>query len=142
MHDPVQAVKLDEQGMARFFGELEARIMDAVWSLEAATVHDICRHLGGDCNYKTIMTVANRLVCKEVLARRRQGRAFVYWPVLSRQELLEWVSRQAVVGLVNDFGAAAIAGVLSAVDELAPDHLRALQRLAAERLERATETPA
>lgn len=132
---PVQAVKLDECGLARLFGELEARIMEAVWSLEEATVHDICHHLGENCNYKTIMTVANRLVDKRVLERRRQGRAYVYASVAPRDQFLEDVSRQTVAGLVNDFGAAAIAGFVEAVDEIEPDHLAALRRLIEAKLE-------
>lgn len=131
---PVQAVKLDECGLARLFGELEARIMEAVWSLGEATVHNICRHLGDDCNYKTIMTVANRLVDKGALQRCRRGRAFVYTSVLPRDQFLENVSRQAVVALVKDFGAAAIAGFVDAVDEIAPEQLAAFRQLIEEKI--------
>ena len=85
-NNPVQAVKLDESGLVRLFGELEARIMEAVWALEEATVHDICHHLGENCNYKTVMTVTNRLVDKGALERRRQGRAFLYTPIAPREK--------------------------------------------------------
>jgi predicted transcriptional regulator len=128
-HVPVQAIKLDESGLARLFGELEARIMEAVWSLDEATVHDVCRHLGENCNYKTIMTVANRLVEKGALERCRQGRAFVYTSVAPREQFLENVSRQTVSGLMNDFGTAAIAGIVGAVDEIAPEQLATLRQL-------------
>jgi len=39
------------------FGELEARIMEAVWALGEPTVQDVCDRLGGDYHYKTVMTV-------------------------------------------------------------------------------------
>jgi predicted transcriptional regulator len=68
-------------------------------------------------------------VDKGALERRRQGRAFVYTTVAPRDEFLESVSRQMVLGLMNDFGAAAIAGFVEAVDQIAPDHLEALRRL-------------
>lgn len=126
-HTPIRAVKLDEHGLARLFGELEARIMDVIWSLDEATVHDICRHLEADCNYKTIMTVTNRLVSKGMLTRQRCGRALVYNPVARREEFLEGVSRRTVAGLVSDFGAPAIAGFVDAVDEIAPDQLEILR---------------
>lgn len=132
---PVQAVKLDESGIARFFGELEARIMEAVWSLDQPTVHDICRHLGADCNYKTIMTVANRLVEKGLLDRRRQGRAFAYSSVFRRDAFLETVSRETVAGLMNDFGAPAFAGFVDAVGEIEPQQLKALRQLIDEKIE-------
>jgi predicted transcriptional regulator len=131
---PIQAVKLDECGLARLFGELEARIMDAVWSLEAATVHDLCAHLGSDCNYKTIMTVANRLVRKGALRRHRQGRAYVYEPVVCRDALLEGVACQIIVGLVDDFGTPVMAGLAQALHHVAPAELQKLQRLIGERL--------
>ena len=131
---PIQAVKLDECGLARLFGELEARIMDAVWSLEAATVHDLCAYLGSDCNYKTIMTVANRLVQKGALRRHRQGRAYVYEPAVFRDALLEGVARQIIVGLVDDFGAPAMAGLAQALQRVPPAELHRLQRLIRERL--------
>lgn len=125
---PVHAIKLDERGLARLFGELEARIMEAIWSLDRATVHDICRHLGKDCNYKTIMTVANRLVNKGALERRRCGRAFVYNSVAPRDLFLENVSRETAAALMEDFGAPAIAGLMDAVSEMAPEHIETLRK--------------
>jgi predicted transcriptional regulator len=133
-HSPVQAVKLDECGLARLFGELEARIMEAVWTLEEATVHDICRHLGENCHYKTVLTVANRLVDKGALERRRQGRAYLYAPVASRDEFLVCVSRQTMAGLISDFGAAAIVGFVEAVDQIAPEQLASLRQLIDEKI--------
>lgn len=131
---PVQAVKLDEDGLARLFGELEARIMETVWSLGEASIHDICRHLGKNCHYKTIMTVANRLVEKGALLRRRQGRAFVYSSVRRRDEFLESVSKQTLTSLMNDFGAPAFAGFVDAVGERGPAQLVALRRLIDEKM--------
>jgi predicted transcriptional regulator len=131
---PVQAVKLDETGLARLFGELEARIMEAVWLLEEATVREMCQHLGENCNYKTIMTVANRLVEKQVLVRRRQGRAFVYTSIVPREQFLETVSRQTIAALMTDFGSAAIAGFVDAVDEVDPEQLAALYQLIVEKM--------
>jgi predicted transcriptional regulator len=125
---PVHAVKLDERGLARLFGGLEAEIMEAVWLLDEATVHDLCHQFGGDCNYKTIMTVANRLVSKGALDRRRCGRAYVYTPAVPRDEFLTDVSRETVAGLLKDFGAPAIRGFLDALTELTPEQAETLRR--------------
>ena len=75
------------------FGELEAKVMDAVWSLDEPTVQTVCDFLGPGHNYKTVMTVLNRLVEKGALTRQRQSRAFIYrhgskprgisWPCLA-----------------------------------------------------------
>ena len=125
---PVHAVKLDGRGLARLFGDLEAEIMETVWLLDEATVHDLCHEFGGDCNYKTIMTVANRLVDKGALERRRCGRAYVYTPVVPRDEFLTNVSRETVAGLLRDFGAPAICGFIDALADLTPENMETLRQ--------------
>lgn len=128
MRRVIQSFKLDQRGLARVFGELEARIMEAVWELGAATVQDVCDRLGPDQNYKTIMTVMNRLVEKNILLRRRDSRAFIYEAAASRQAFEQDVSRHVVEGLLQDFGPAAIAQFLAVMDA-SPESLAALRRL-------------
>lgn len=125
----IQAFKLDQRGLARVFGELEAQIMDAVWELDEPTVGDVCDFLGDDHNYKTVMTVMNRLVDKQILSRRRMGRAYSYAPCDSRDDFLARVSRNVVEGLLQDFGDLAIAQFVSAVDRVDPAQLAELQEL-------------
>lgn len=98
---PIQSFKLDEEGLAHIFGELEAQLMEAVWVLDEPSVHEVIDHLGGDLNYKTVMTVLNRLVEKEVLKRRKRGRAFLYTATASRKELLAGVFDKVVRGMFN-----------------------------------------
>lgn len=129
----VQNFKLDQRGMARVFGELEAQIMEAVWTLGEATVQDVVDHLEGDYNYKTIMTVMNRLVDKRVLTRRRESRAFLYTARESRNEFLRRVSRRIVEGLIQDFGEVALAQFVGAVDDVDPRQLEALEKMIRER---------
>lgn len=131
----VQAFKLDQRGLARVFGELEAQIMDAVWRLEEPTVGDVCDYLGEDHNYKTVMTVMNRLVDKQILSRRRVGRAYSYAPCDSRDDFLARVSRNVVEGLLQDFGDLAIAQFVSAVDQIDPAQLAELQQLIEARMD-------
>lgn len=127
--------KLNEKGLARFFGTLEARVMDAVWTLERATVQNVCDHIGGRPNYKTIMTVMNRLAEKGFLERERVSHAFVYRPRQSREAFLQSVSRDVVAGLVRDFGEVAIAQFVNVMDELDPKSLKKLRALIAKRAE-------
>ncbi|MCW5882569.1 MAG: BlaI/MecI/CopY family transcriptional regulator [Anaerolineae bacterium] len=128
MRQGIQSFKLDQRGLARVFGELEARIMDTVWEIGPATVQDVCDRLGPEQNYKTVMTVMNRLVEKHFLLRERDTRAFVYSAAASRDAFVQDVSRHVVEGLVQDFGPAAIAQFLAVMDA-SPDTLAALRRL-------------
>lgn len=125
----IQAFKLDQRGLARVFGELEAQIMDAVWKIGEPTVGDVCDFLGEDYNYKTVMTVMNRLVDKRILSRHRVGRAYSYAPCESRDAFLAQVSLNVVEGLLEDFGDLAIAQFVSAVDRIDPAQLAELQEL-------------
>lgn len=121
----ITALRLNQKGLARLFGELEAKIMNAIWSMEAPTVQDVVDRLGKRANYKTIMTVMNRLVDKGFLKRRKVSRAFVYAPKYTREELLERLSRQVLDGLIADFGPTVLAQFVDAVEET--DHARLVE---------------
>lgn len=127
---PVQSFKLDEQGLAHIFGELEARLVQAVWNLEQASVQQIIDHLGGDLNYKTAMTVLNRLVEKGVLNRHKSGRAFIYTAAASREDFLAGVFDRVVRGMLgNDFRRIALAQMVNTAQEVDPAILDELSRL-------------
>lgn len=129
----VHSFRLHEEGLARVFGELEAQVMDAIWSLDEPTVQAVCDHLGPGHNYKTVMTVLNRLVDKGTLTRQRQSRAFVYHPHQSREAFLRRVSRAVMGGLVRDFGSLAVAQFVETLQEVDPDQLAELERLVREK---------
>ena len=70
-------------------GELEAAVMDVVWDrggwLTPGDVHEALaatRPLA----YTTVMTILVRLWRKERLRRQRDGRAYAYQAVLTREE--------------------------------------------------------
>lgn len=70
-------------------GPLEWRVLDALWLRAApASVRDLAPGFP-ESAYTTVMTTADRLYQKGLLAREKRGRQFVYWPVRSRGE---WTS--------------------------------------------------
>lgn len=130
---PIQSFRLHQEGLARVFGELEAKVMEAAWKLEEPTVQDVCDHLGPNANYKTVMTVLNRLVEKRALTRQRVSRAFIYRPSQSRDAFLSRVSRDIMDGLLRDFGSLAVAQFVETLDKIDPEQLAELERLVQER---------
>ncbi|MDX5961866.1 BlaI/MecI/CopY family transcriptional regulator [Rhodococcus opacus] len=74
----------------RGFGELEAVVMDRLWSREgtATTVREIFDELAEhrEIAYTTVMSTMDNLQRKGWLARERTGKAFRYWPTLTREE--------------------------------------------------------
>lgn len=125
-----QTYKLDSAGLARLFGDLEARIMDVLWGLGGGTVPDVMAALDGGAQYTTIQTVMNRLADKRVLTRAllAPGGAYLYRPTEPRDAFVIRVSRRLVGSLLSEFGDAALVGLVDAVDDLAPEQLAALEQ--------------
>jgi predicted transcriptional regulator len=138
---PIQSFKLAEEGLTHIFGELEAKLMEAVWALEQASVQDVIDHLGGDLNYKTTMTVLNRLTEKGVLNRHKAGRAFIYTATASKQDLLAGVFDQMVRGMFKaDFRSIALAQLIETVEAIDPQLLDDIGHLIEQRKQHAQET--
>jgi predicted transcriptional regulator len=73
--------------LGAFFGSLELRVLDALWRRgDAATVRDLQRDFPRTA-YTTLMTTLDRLHRKGVLERTKSGRAFLYQPRCSREDL-------------------------------------------------------
>ncbi len=138
---PIQSFKLEEEGLTHIFGELEARLMEAVWALTEPNVQQVINHLGDNLNYKTTMTVMNRLVEKGMLKRRKVGRAFVYRATISRDALLAGVFDKMVRGMFgSDFRQIALAQIVETADELDTQLLDDLTRLIEARKQKNVDT--
>lgn len=122
----IRRFDLDAKGLARVLGELEARILEVVWSLERATVKDVTDALGPNAHVKTIMTVMNRMVEKELLRRERHGRAFWYEPITDRETFMAGVTSRVLAGLLADFPQPTLAHFVESAD---PEQLAALEAL-------------
>jgi len=62
--------------------------MDVLWTLGQGTVQDVCSNLGRELAYTTVMTTLNLLASrKKVLSRVKEGRAYIYKPTVSREEV-------------------------------------------------------
>jgi predicted transcriptional regulator len=72
----------------RGLGPLETRLLEVLWAQASpGTVRHVQLALP-ELAYTTIMTTLDRMYRKGVLLRRKDGRAFVYEPRCSRDELL------------------------------------------------------
>ncbi|MBW0103825.1 BlaI/MecI/CopY family transcriptional regulator [Pseudonocardia sp. KRD-291] len=71
-------------------GELEATVMDVLWrSVDPCRVRDVRAELapGRPLAYTTVMTVLDNLHRKGWVRRELDGRAYLYRPVASREEV-------------------------------------------------------
>jgi len=114
--------------------ELESEIMEEMWGRGEATVRDVLKALnarGGKVRaYTTLLTVMTRLDAKGLLVRRRAGRLDVYAPALTRDEYFHTRAEAEVAALVEDFGDLALAHFARHIQQLDPQRLETLRRLA------------
>lgn len=108
--------------------------MDVVWARPGASVRDVRSALGGAPAYTTVMTTLDRLFKKGLLARRRDGRGFVYSAEVSRSDLSRRVAGALVSALLGGQAASrpilsAIVDAVSEADEATLDELERLVRL-------------
>ncbi len=79
-HEP-ETTGADARGR---LGPLERRVLETLWDRPGrASVRDLSPSFA-TIAYTTIMTTLDRLHRKGLLDRAKKGRAFVYWPRLSR----------------------------------------------------------
>ena len=114
--------------------ELESEIMEEMWGRGEATVRDVLKALnarGGKVRaYTTLLTVMTRLDAKGLLVRRRAGRLDVYAPALTRDDYFHTRAEAEVAALVEDFGDLALAHFARHIQQLDPQRLETLRRLA------------
>lgn len=130
-------VRLAASGLAKVLGDLETRVMHAVWAIgrpaPARAVHEhVTRE--HDVALLTVITVLNKLVEKELLVRLKQDDLLHYSSRWTEDEFMSYALRHMVEGVLS-FGPQSVAA--SFVDVLAerdPDQLRELEELIRRRL--------
>jgi predicted transcriptional regulator len=85
----------------RGFGELEAVVMDRIWNRDGTTtVREIFDELAAEREiaYTTVMSTMDNLHTKGWLTRERDGKAYRYWPALTREQHSAQLMREALDG--------------------------------------------
>lgn len=103
-------------------GELERAVMERLWSADRAmSVREVHSALGSerDLAYTTVMTVLDRLSKKSVVTRERDGRAWIYRPVQSRESMVADIMHTALADGDVDRNAA----LMAFVDRVSPQDM-------------------
>lgn len=110
-------------------GPVEAEIMDVVWDLDEASVRDVYKVLLSrrQVAYTTVMTILGNLAAKGVLVRRQRGRAYVYSPLVSKDEFTRGRISDIVDHLLNRLADPAITYFAERLAEVDPDRLAELE---------------
>ena len=107
----------------RSFGELEAAIMDRVWSAgRPLLVREVQKTLTPERAYNTVLTVVENLHRKGWLARHKDGRAYRYRALVNREDY--------TAGLMGEVLAASsdpAATLRRFAEQIGPDEARQLR---------------
>src|SRR6185436_1186236 len=108
-------------------GKLERQVLDETWSRRETRVRDIYLAFGETIAYTTLMTTLDRLYKKRLLARRKDGRAFLYSPALSPEELEQGITQDVIVGLLgHGVGVESVEPVLACIVDTVSERDREL----------------
>lgn len=122
-------VRLSADGLAKVLGDLESRVMRAIWTIgrpaPARAVHNriVRSHPVASL---TVITVLNKLVAKGLLRREKRDELLHFSATLSEEEFRAQASRRVVEGILS-FGPEAVTS--SFVDVLAERDLEQLAEL-------------
>lgn len=83
-------------------GKLEREVLEQAWQRDEVSVRDIFLAFEERIAYTTLMTTLDRLYKKHLLTRRKDGRAFLYSPAVSRAELDHGIREDVIDGLFSD----------------------------------------
>ncbi len=125
-------VRLSSEGLAKVLGDLEARVLQAVWRIgEPATARQV--HASVVRRHRvellTVITVLNKLVSKRVLRRAKRDDLLHYEALLDKEAFMNMASRRVVEGILNLGPQAVSASLVDVLAERDPEQLAELGRL-------------
>lgn len=93
-------INLTKTGLALFLGDLETMILELAWIHKRVTIRELCRLLESrdkKLSFNTVMTVANRMVKKELLKKEIGAKEYFYSPAEDQE-----VFQKRIVKLITD----------------------------------------
>lgn len=106
----------------------ELQCLRKVWSRGEATVGEIHRDLPHSPSYSTVRKIVERLEKKGAIARvRKQGKAWVYAPVISKPAMLRKEIRR-FLDVAFDGAAASLVAQLADMDELTLEDIKEIEK--------------
>lgn len=92
-------VEPDPRGRRRAQGALETQVLAALHQADGpVTAGWVRERLGAGLAYTTVMTVLGRLLAKDAVTRRREGRSFVWLPAADQAGLAALKMRRVLDG--------------------------------------------
>lgn len=128
----IRGFRSPKEAVAASLGNLERKTLNEVWRLKEASVRQIVESFEDRFAYTTVMTTLDRLYKKGFLTREKSGKAFLYSPRLSEEELERSMTETAIETLLNagtEKIEPVLACIVDAVSERDRELLDELERL-------------
>jgi predicted transcriptional regulator len=111
----------------------ESLVMEALWRKSPLSAEEIAAQLGPEQDWsdKTVKTLLNRLLTKKAVAAERDGRRYLYSPVIDRAAYVQSESR-GLVDRLFDGKLAPLVSHFADTKQLSPEDIAELKRLIAE----------
>ncbi|MGE3765656.1 MAG: BlaI/MecI/CopY family transcriptional regulator [Kofleriaceae bacterium] len=117
----------------RALGDLEERLMTILWEESPLSVRDVCTRMKRTkLAYTTVMTTLDRLHRKGLLARTKQGNAFLYVPAIDRAEYQRRVVETALAPMFEQGAAPVLAAFVDVAANVDEANLAQLEQLIAQ----------
>lgn len=130
-------VRLSARGLAKVLGDLEARVLRAVWRAgKPASAREIHARIvrSHKVELLTVITVLNKLVVKGILVRGKRDDLLHYWARSTEEEFMASTSRRVVEGILSLGPQAVSASLVDVLAERDPEQLAELGRLVRRKL--------
>lgn len=113
--------------------EAELKVMEVVWDLGAASVNDVLDRYSDDIRpaYNTVLTIMRILEDKGYLEHHKNGRAFIYRPLVDRNHARRKAVRHLVRSFFDDSPELLMLNLIND-EKLSRDELRRLKKMIAE----------
>ncbi|GKU80545.1 BlaI/MecI/CopY family transcriptional regulator [Paenibacillus sp. L3-i20] len=128
----IHRMKINEEGLNRFFGSLEAQIMAIVWSeSEEVSIKKVQSLLTEELSFNTVMTVLNRLVEKGHLTKTSLGKGrnktSSFAPVQSKEQFVNEQTKIVTEELVQEYGQMVVNHFFDAFEQTDPELMRLME---------------
>lgn len=108
----------------------ESLVMEALWRKSPLTAEEVAAEVGPAQNWSaaTVKTLLNRLLTKNAVAAERDGRRYLYAPLIGRADYVQEESR-SLIDRLFDGRLAPLVSHFAETDQLSPEDIAELKRL-------------
>lgn len=129
----IKKLNVGSEGLNRFFGPLEAKIMELLWSSEGMSIKEVQSILNVDnpISVNAVTTVMNRLLEKghlsKVLVGTGRTQAARFSTVQSKEQFLSEQTKAVSQGLIQEYGSLVVSHMIDALEDVDQEMIAKLE---------------